>query len=290
MINTYSVLKLEKIGRMKCISRKPLGLFHRIGKLPKNGERKMQKTKRLALLSFLLVLSVGSAFAAQASGALQSWTDYQIGEDAIPLEINLQTASVTLALTSEDRAKVKDMVLADSQIQQLLEGADSYTIQVSDVFDVIELDFDVQDIGEGIALVPKKGLAEATIEISNDYGDEFGVQVITVTVDLENDEITDIDVEPEVRRPKVIEDVLSISELVQNPLQYNGTVVTVSGEVSMLGMVWSYTFRLDDTVTVFYRHQDADVDVSSIQNGDIVTVTGIFVSPSTIYAQQIEKP
>mgnify|MGYP001071607005 CR=1 FL=1 len=246
----------------------------------------MQKRKRLALLSLLLLASVGSAVIAQASGVLQS-----LAGNVEEAEISIQTASVSLILTPEDREKATDIVLTDSQIQELLEGADNYTIQVSEVFDIHEIDFDVHEIsGGGIALVPKEGLAQATIEINNDYGEEFGVQVVTVTVDLLNEEITETEVNPEIRKPKVHEDVLSPSELVQNPSEYEGVLVTVSGEVSLLGEVFGYLFMLDETVTVFYRHEEANVDVSNIENGDTVTVTGKFSSPDTIYALKIEKP
>lgn len=246
----------------------------------------MQKRKRLALLSLLLLASVGSAVVAQASGVLQS-----LAGNVEEAEISIQTASVSLILTPEDREKATDIVFMDSQIQELLEGADNYTIQVSEVFDIHEIDFDVHEIsGGGIALVPKEGLAQATIEINNDYGEEFGVQVVTVTVDLVDEEITETEVNPEIRKPKVHEDVLSPSELVQNPSEYEGVVVTVSGEVSLLGEVFGYLFMLDETVTVFYRHEAANVDVSNIENGDTVTVTGKFSSPDTVYALKIEKP
>jgi hypothetical protein len=245
----------------------------------------MQKRKRLTLLSFLLLLSVGSAVVAQASGVLQI-----LASNVEEAEISIQTASVSLILTAEDREKVTDIVLMDSQIQELLEDADNYTIQVSEVFDIHEIDFDVHEISGGIVLVPKEGLAQATIEINNDYGEEFGVQVVTVTVDLVNEEITETEVNPEIRMPKVHENVLSPSELVQNPSEYDGVIVTASGKVSLLGEVFGYLFMLDETVTVFYRHEEANVDVSNIENGDTVTVTGKFSSPDTIYALKIEKP
>jgi len=245
----------------------------------------MQKRKRLTLLSFLLLLSVGSAVVAQASGVLQI-----LAGKVEEAEISIQTASVSLILTAEDREKVTDIVLMDSQIQELLEDADNYTIQVSEVFDIHEIDFDVHEISGGIVLVPKEGLAQATIEINNDYGEEFGVQVVTVTVDLVNEEITETEVNPEIRRPKVHENVLSPSELGQNPSEYDGVIVTASGKVSLLGEVFGYLFMLDETVTVFYRHEEANVDVSNIENGDTVTVTGKFSSPDTIYALKIEKP
>jgi hypothetical protein len=245
----------------------------------------MQKRKRLTLLSFLLLLSVGSAVVAQASGVLQI-----LASNVEEAEISIQTASVSLILTAEDREKVTDIVLMDSQIQELLEDADNYTIQVSEVFDIHEIDFDVHEISGGIVLVPKEGLAQATIEINNDYGEEFGVQVVTVTVDLVNEEITETEVNPEIRMPKVHENVLSPSELVQNPSEYDGVIVTAPGKVSLLEEVFGYLFMLDETVTVFYRHEEANVDVSNIENGDTVTVTGKFSSPDTIYALKIEKP
>jgi hypothetical protein len=245
----------------------------------------MQKRKKLALLSFLLLLSAGSAVVAQASGVLQI-----LASNVEEAEINIQTASVSLILTPEDREKTTDIVLMDSQIQELLEGADNYTIQVSEVFDIHEIDFDVHEISGGVALVPKEGLAQAIIEINNDYGEEFGVQVVTVTVDLVNEEITETEVDPEIRRPKVHEDVLSPSELVQNPSEYDDVIVTASGKVSLLGEVFGYLFMLDETVTVFYRHEEANLDVSNIENGDTVIVTGRFSSPDTIYALKIEKP
>jgi hypothetical protein len=65
--------------------------------------------------------------------------------------------------------------------------------------------------------------------------------------------------------------------------------VTVSGKVSLLGEVFGSLFELEETVTVFYSHQDATVDVSDIENGDIVTVTGKFSAPNTLYATAIEK-
>jgi hypothetical protein len=244
----------------------------------------MQKTKRLALLSIILLASVGLAFVAQASGVLGGLAGHV--ED---VEINIQTATVSLILTPEDRDKATGIVLMDSQIQELLEGADNYTILVSEVFDIHEIGFDVHETGGGVALVPREGIAKVRIDISNDYDDEFGVQVIEVAVDLEKEETTKKDVQPEVVKPKVEEGIVELSELVENPSKYVGVVVTVSGKVSLLGEVFGSLFDLDGTVTVFYAHEEATIDVSHIKNGDIVTVTGRFAAPNTIYALSIEK-
>ena len=170
----------------------------------------------------------------------------------------------------------------------MLESADNYTIEVSEIFDINEVSFDLDVAGNGIALVPQEGVAQATITINNDYGEEFGVQVVKVTVDLETEEITETDVQPEIVRPKIEDGIISITDLVGNASKYDGVVVTVSGKVSILGEVFGSLFELDGTVTVFYAHAAAVVDVSNISNGDSVTVTGNFVAPDTIYATAIE--
>lgn len=260
----------------------------------------MQKRKRLALLSLLLMVSVGSAVVAQASGVLQS-LPYKVEEEAIPLELDIQDALTFFTLTSEEREKVTDIVLMDSQVQELLEGADNYTLQVPD-FDIKENFFDLEEIdneGHGISgcwivIVPNEDVGQVTIKINNDYGEEFGVQTVTVAVDLVNEEVTKIEVNPEIRKPKVHEGILYPtelleSELVRHPYGYDGVIVTVSGKVSLLGEVWGYLFMLDEKITVFYRHEEANVDVSDIENGDSVTVTGKFSSPDTLYALEIKK-
>ena len=237
----------------------------------------MHKRKRLALLSLLLLVSVGSAVVVDASGVLQS-----LASSFEEVEINVQAVQLSSMLSQEEREKAINIVLMDSQVQEMLEGVDDYNVQVSEVFDIHEI--------EGrIALVPKEGLALVTLQINKDYGEEFGVQVVKLTVDLLNDEIKETEENPEIRKPKVHEGTISPSELVQNPSEYDGVIVTVSGKVSLLGEVFGSLFMLDETVSVFYRHEEASLDVSNIENGDYVTVTGKFSSPEIIYALEIEK-
>jgi hypothetical protein len=243
----------------------------------------MKKTKRLALLCLLLVASASSAVVVQAAGLMQGFRSAEM------TEISVNSASVSLILTAEDRQKVLDIVLMDSQIQQLLDAADNYTIEVSEVFDIHDVSFDLDAAGNGVALVPREGVAQATITINNDYGEEFGVQEITVTVNLETEEITETDVQPEIVRPKIADGIVSMADLVENASKYDGAVVTVSGEVSLLGEVFGSLFELDGAVTVFYEHAAGVVDLSGIENGDTVTVTGRFVASDTIYAETIEK-
>jgi len=237
----------------------------------------MHKRKRLALLSLLLLVSVGSSIVVYASGVLQS-----LASNVEEFEINVQAVQLSSMLSQEERENAINIVLMNSQVQEMLEGADNYTVQVSEVFDIHEIE-------GGIALIPKEGLALVTLQINKDYGEEFGVKVVKLTVDLLNDEIKEIEENPEVRKLKVHEGTVSSSELVQNPSEYDGVIVTVSGKVSLLGEVFGSLFMLDETVTVFYSHEEASLDVSNIENGDYVTVTGKFSSPEAIYALEIEK-
>jgi hypothetical protein len=185
-------------------------------------------------------------------------------------------------LSSEERETAINLVLMVPQIQDLLKNADNYTVKASEIFDIHETN-------GAIALVPKEGLALVTLEINTDYGEEFGVQIVKATVDIAHEEITQIEMNQEVRKPKVHDNLILLGELVENSSEYDGVVVTVSGEVSLLGEVFGSLFMLDETVTVFYSHEEATVDVSDIENGDTVTVTGKFAAPDIIYALKIEK-
>ena len=243
----------------------------------------MKRTKRLALMCLLLITSVSFAVVVQATGVLQNLASTE------KAEINISLASVDLLLTAKDRQQVTDIVLSEPQIQALLEAADEYTIEVSEVFEIKDINFEFEAVDNAIQLIPKENIAQAKITINNDYEDEFGVQTVTTTVNLVKKEITKLTIEPEIIRPKEKEDIIPISELIQDPTGYEGVVVTTSGEVSLLGEVFGSLFLLDETVTVFYAHEQATVDVSNIENGDIVTVTGKFAAPDTIYATAIQK-
>jgi hypothetical protein len=250
----------------------------------------MKKTKRMALLSVLLLASVGLAFVAQASGVLGGLAGN--GEEA---EISMRTVIVPgITITpSVSTEKATDIVLMDSWIQEFLDGADSYIIQVSDALYVKN----VYDGGRAVELGCRVGFAKVTIKINNDYGEEIGVQVIEAIVDMVNEEITErYEVTPEVIKPKVKEGITPLSELMNNHSDYYDVIVTVSGKVSslgeetyLMGQAFESLFELDKMVTVIYSHEEATVDVSDIENGDTVTVTGKFGEPNLIYATKIEK-
>ena len=255
----------------------------------------MQKTKRLVLLSVLLVLSVGSAVAAQASGVLEGFSDEGEAVEISDSELSIRTIIVPgVTITpSVNTEKAKEIVLMDSWIQEFLDGADNYLIQVSDAIHVKN----VYDGGITVEIGMRVGFAKVTIKITNDYGEEIGVQVIEAIVDMEHEEITErYEVTSEVIKPKVKEGVTSLSELMNNHSDYYDVIVTVSGKVSSLGEENSLVgepfeslFELDEMVRVLYSHDEATVDVSGIENGDTVIVTGKFWDPNLIYATKIEK-
>ena len=253
----------------------------------------MQKRKRLALLSILLVLSVGSAVAAQASGVLEGFPEEN---EAVKIsEISMRTLIVPgVTITpSVNTEKATDIVFADSWTQEFLDDADNYIIQVADAICVKN----VYDNGKSIELGMQAGFAKVTIKITNDYGEEIGVQVIEAIVDMENEEITArYEVTSEVIKPKVKEGITPLSELMNNHSDYYDVIVTVSGKVRalgeenrLMGEPFDALFELDECVTVIYSHEEATVDVSGIKNGDTVTVTGKFIKPNLIYATKIEK-
>ena len=234
----------------------------------------MKKTKTLTILSILLLLSVSTAVAVNAMNILQN-SDNQD-------EIKINTISVSSILTSEEKEEAINLAITAPQIKDLLETADNYTAKASEIFDI-------QETGEEVNLIPKPGVALVTLELNNDYDDEFGVQFVKATVSIERMEIINTEIKPEVRKPKNVETIMLPNELVEQASEFDGVVVTVSGKVSLLGEVFGYLFELDKTVTVFYVHEDATVDVSTIENGDTVTVTGKFAAPDVIYALTIEQ-
>ena len=96
--------------------------------------------------------------------------------------------------------------------------------------------------------------------------------------------------EPPYSSPEMGEAIpVSIDELCNNPSTYHEQRVTVSGTVSELGLVKGPYFMLDEKIWVCYLHEEASVDISNVENGDYVTVTGRFWSIDTIYAEEIQK-
>jgi hypothetical protein len=236
----------------------------------------MKKQKRLAILTFLLFLSVCSAIIVHAARILPNNNNIE------ETKLNIQSSSVSLILSSQEKDEAIKLAIEHPQIHPLLETAQNYTANTSEIFDLIET-------SEGINLVPKPGVAQVSIEINNDYGQEFGQQKAIATVDLEQKKITSVDIQPEVIRLKINNETITTTEIVENAAKYEGVIVTTSGKVSLLGEVFGSLFKLNQEITVFYVHEEATIDVTQIQNGDTVMVTGKFVAPQTIYALSIEK-
>lgn len=107
------------------------------------------------------------------------------------------------------------------------------------------------------------------------FGLEAGVYAVDVNGKKNTFELTVDNIIPK-------EDILSISELIENPLY--DTEIRVNGKVSLLGELFCPCFELtsgNEKVMVWYDLMVEDdfterpsVDVSAIKNGDWVIVTG----------------
>lgn len=261
-------------------------LFHLILN-QKNGGKKMRM--KLALLVFLLLFSMGMAYTVSVSDAFKELALGVFGSD----EIRINEAIVITKLSADQMAKAVEIVFGNPQVQEILEGVDDYQTSVSDVFELQEIE--VGDKGKGIALIPKEGLAMVEIRTYKDYGEEFGIKVVNVTVDLLKGEVKEIEDRPEVFKLKIHEGIISIDELLDNPSEYQGQVVTVSGTVSALGELFGPYFILDGELTICYwdmTSEDTNIYPTQIkdkiQNGDHVLVTGKFLN-NIVYAEKVEK-
>ena len=242
--------------------------------------------KKIALLSFLMLVSVGMAYTVSASDALKGLAVGVFGRNEVTLDADL----IYTNLSPDQKAKAVEIALDHPQVQGKLEGVDDYSTTVSNVYDLQEID--VGDDGRGIALVPRDGFALVEFLTYKDYGEEFGVKVVKVTVDLLKGEVKEIEECPEVRKPKIHEGMLSTDELLNNPSKYHGQTVKVLGTVSKLGLLRCPCFMLDGKLLVCYRYDETNIYPTQIQdkiqNGDRVVVTGKFLG-GTIYAEKVEK-
>jgi hypothetical protein len=245
--------------------------------------------KKLALLGFLMLVSVAMAFTVATSDALKGLALRVFGKN----EIRIDEVLISTKLSSSQRERAVEIALRDPQVQEILENVQNYSTIVSDVYDLQETRFrDGRGTERAIMLVPKEGLALVELIIRKDYGDEFGVKVVKVTVDLLKEDVKEIEVFPEVRKPKIYEGTISVDELLDDPSKYHGQIVRVSGIVSDLGLLRGPYFRLDGKLTICYRWNDINIYPTQIkdkiQNGDHVVVTGRFLG-DIVYAEKIEK-
>jgi len=242
--------------------------------------------KKLALLGFLMLVSVAMAYIVNASDTLKGLALGVFGRNEVTIDADL----IYTNLSPDQKTKAVEIVLEHPQVQEILEGVDDYYTIVSNVYDLQEIE--VGDNGRGIALIPKDGLALVELLTYKDYGEEFGVKVVKVTIDLLKEEVKEIEEYPEVCKPKVHEGVVSTDELLNNPSKYHGQVVRVSGTVGKLGLLKCPCFMLDEKLLICYRYDDTNIYPTQIkdkiQNGDLVVVTGRFLA-DTIYAEKVEK-
>ena len=156
--------------------------------------------KRLALLGFLMLVSVGMAYAVNASDDLKELTAGVFGRTLMRNDVRIDEELIYTKLSPDQRAKAVEIALEDPQVQEILEGEDDYVITVANVYDLQEIE--VGDRRGEITLIPKEGLALVEILIYNDYGEEFGLKVVKVPVDVLKEEVKEIEECPEVRKPK----------------------------------------------------------------------------------------
>jgi hypothetical protein len=150
--------------------------------------------KIVVLLGVLMLLSVGMAYAVSTSDALKELAIGVFGANEIAIDADL----ILTSLSPDQRAKAVEIALGYPRVQELLEGVDDYSIRVSDVFELQEID--VGDKGTSIALISKEGVALVDLRLYKDYRevplDEFGVKTVKMTVDLLEEQVTEIEEGP----------------------------------------------------------------------------------------------
>lgn len=163
---------------------------------PEKGE---EMRKKLALLGFLMLVSVGMAYAVSASDDLKGlcFGVFKAPENKVWIDEGMIPQYAKLSEGS--RAKAVEIALGDPRVQQMLEGAD-YRVGVYDVFDLREIE--VEEKGKGIALIPREGFASVEFRIYKEYDQELGLKVYEVIVNLLEEEVTEIREHPELRKPK----------------------------------------------------------------------------------------
>jgi hypothetical protein len=242
--------------------------------------------KKIAILGFLMLASVAMAYIVSASDALKGLARGVFGSNEVTLDADL----IYTNLSPDQKAKAVEIALDHPQVQAKLEGVDNYSATVSNVYDMQEINFAGNE--RGIALIPRDGFALVEFLTYRDYGEEVGVKVVKATINLLEEEVTEIEEFPEIRKPKVLEGTISVDELLSNPSSYQGQVVRVSGTVSDLGLLKGPYFKLDEKLLICYLYGETNIYPTQIkdkiQNGDRVIVTGRFLG-DMLYAEKVEK-
>ena len=150
--------------------------------------------KKLVLLGFLMLLSVGMAYAVNASDDLKEICFGVFKAPANEVRIDEGVIPQYAKLSEDQRAKAVEIALGDPQVQEILEEADNY--QIGYVGNI----FDMQETERGIALIPREGFALVEIQILKKYDQELGLKIYEITVDLLEEEVTEIKEYPEIRK------------------------------------------------------------------------------------------
>jgi hypothetical protein len=219
-------------------------LFHPLINQKKGGK---EMRKKLALLGFLMLVSVGIAYTVAASDALKGLALGVFGRNEIRIDERLIPQFTKLS--EEQRAKAVEIALGDPQVQGILEGADNYYTSVSDVFEVAK--------DAHVRIIPKEGLALVELRIYKDYDEEVGLKVVNVIVDLTEEKVKEINEFPEARVPKAQGEVQSGETAIQIGKQFLDGIGYVTGDVLFV--------KLDEENPNFYWHELAKLEKPDVQ-------------------------
>lgn len=158
--------------------------------------------KKLALLGFLMLVSVGMVYVTNALGALQFLQVWKKGGQVwITAEEDEWTIYKLIdKLSEEQRAKATEIAMGDPRVQEILKEADDYQISVYDFLYLQEIED--EEKGKGFAIARREGFALVVIRIFKKYDQELGLNEYEVIVDLSEEKVTEIREHPEVRKPK----------------------------------------------------------------------------------------
>jgi len=157
--------------------------------------------KKLALLGFLMLVSVGMVYATNALSALQFLQVWKKGGQVwITAEEYEWTIYKSIKFPEEQRAKATEIAMGDPRVQEILKEVDDYQIGVYNFLYLQEIED--EEKGKGFAIVCREGFALVEIRIFKEYDQELGLKVYQVIVDLSEEKVTEIREHPEVRKPK----------------------------------------------------------------------------------------
>jgi len=158
--------------------------------------KEVMKVKKAILLGILVLVSVGMAFVANASGASQ-----HILRSRQSIVIDAEKAENLRAHEQAEDWKIKaiEIAMEDPRIQEILEAADYYHIKASAIYELQEYE---SERSRGYALTVKEGVAKVEVKVFKEYDDKIGVKIYEAIVDLTEETVTEIKEHPETLVPR----------------------------------------------------------------------------------------